>query len=87
VSSQKYFEGAPAIAIEVISPSNTARQIDAKTALYFECGAREVWRFSRKKRQVTIQVPGGVRAIVEDSVITTPLLPRLALAVKAILGD
>ena len=72
-------EGAPAIAIEVISPSNTAKQIDAKTELYFECGALEVWRFFPKTRQVTIEVPGGVRVIAADGVITTPLLPGLAL--------
>ena len=68
----KYFEGAPAIAIEVISP---------------ECGAREVWSFFPKTRQVTIQVPGSVRVIAEDGVITTPLLPGLAMAVKDIFGD
>src|SRR5580692_10743280 len=39
----KYLTGAPAIAIEVISPGNTAKQIDAKAALYFEFGASEVW--------------------------------------------
>src|ERR1700685_728880 len=75
----KYFEGAPAIAIEVISPSNAVKQIEAKTQLYFECGALEVWRFFQKKRQVTIQVRGrAVRVIPEDSVITTPLLPGLS---------
>ncbi|MGA3237200.1 MAG: Uma2 family endonuclease [Bryobacteraceae bacterium] len=83
----KYFEGAPAIAIEVISPSNTVKRIDAKAQLYFQFGAREVWRFFPKKKQVTIQVPGGVRVIAGDEVITTPLLPGLALAVKEIFGD
>jgi len=83
----KYFEGAPAIAIEVISPSNTAKRIDAKAKLYFESGAREVWSFFPKTRQVTIQVPGGVRVIAQDGVITTPLLPGLAMAVKDIFGD
>src|ERR1700678_255783 len=35
----KYFEGAPAIAIEVISPSNTPKRVRVKTELYFEGGA------------------------------------------------
>ena len=83
----KYFEGAPAIAIEVISPSNTAKQIDRKAALYFECGAREVWRFFPKTKQVTIQTPSGSQVIAGDSVITTPLLPGLALSVKDLFGD
>jgi Uma2 family endonuclease len=84
---EKYLTGAPAIAIEVVSPSNTAKQIDRKAKLYFECGAREVWSFFPKTRQVTIQVPGSVRVIAEDGVITTPLLPGLAMAVKDIFGD
>jgi Uma2 family endonuclease len=84
---EKYLIGAPAIAIEVISPSNTVKRIDAKAQLYFQFGARELWRFFPKKKQVTIQLPGNVRVIAEDEVITTPLLPGLALAVKEIFGD
>jgi Uma2 family endonuclease len=83
----KYFEGAPAIAIEVISPGNTAKRIDAKAELYFQFGAREVWRFFPKKKQVTIHVPGSARVITGDEVITTPLLPGLALSLTEIFGD
>ncbi len=34
---------APEICVEVLSPSNTAQEIQEKTALYFEAGAYEVW--------------------------------------------
>lgn len=84
---EKYLIDAPAIAIEVISPSNTAARIDAKAALYFECGASEVWRVFPKTKQVTIEVAGGARVITENSAITTPLLPGLTLAVNQILGS
>jgi Uma2 family endonuclease len=86
-SEAKYLVNAPAIAIEVISPSNTAKRIDAKAELYFQFGAREVWRFLPKKKQVMIQVPGSVQVIAEDSAITTPLIPGLTLAVKELFGD
>src|ERR1700722_1132131 len=76
---EKYLVGAPAIAIEVISPSNTAEPIDVKAELYFQFGAREVWRFFPKTKHVMIRVPGSVRMLAEDSVLTTPLLPGLAL--------
>jgi Uma2 family endonuclease len=36
-------ERAPEICIEVLSPSNTAEEMDEKCALYFEAGAQEVW--------------------------------------------
>jgi Uma2 family endonuclease len=84
---EKYLIGAPAIAIEVISPSNTPKRIAVKTELYFECGALEVWCFSPKKRRASIRVPGSERAIAVDGVITTPLLPGLALSVQEIFGD
>jgi Uma2 family endonuclease len=84
---EKYLIGAPAIAIEVISPSNTVKRIDAKAELYFQFGAREVWRVLPKKRQVMIQVPGSVRVIAGDSVVTTALPPGLALTVQEIFGD
>jgi len=34
---------APEICVEVLSPSNTAAEIDEKRALYFDAGATEVW--------------------------------------------
>jgi Uma2 family endonuclease len=37
------FERSPDICIEIISPSNSASEIDEKRALYFDAGAAEVW--------------------------------------------
>ena len=34
---------APDICVEVKSPSNSKREMDAKRALYFGAGAKEVW--------------------------------------------
>jgi Uma2 family endonuclease len=34
---------APEICVEILSPSNTQREIDEKRALYFDAGATEVW--------------------------------------------
>ena len=34
---------APDICIEILSPSNSAAEIDEKRALYFDAGAAEVW--------------------------------------------
>lgn len=38
-----YLEGAPFLAIEVISESNTAEQMDRKIKMYLANGGREVW--------------------------------------------
>ncbi|MEM6328972.1 MAG: Uma2 family endonuclease [Planctomycetota bacterium] len=37
------FTTAPEVCVEVLSPSNSAAEIELKTQLYFDAGAREVW--------------------------------------------
>ena len=37
------FPKSPEICVEVLSPSNTAAEIEEKRKLYFDAGAREVW--------------------------------------------
>jgi hypothetical protein len=41
--TQTCLSRAPDICVEILSPSNTAREIEEKIALYFESGASEVW--------------------------------------------
>ncbi len=38
-----YLEGAPDLAVEVLSPGNTVEEIDDKLTEYFENGSRLVW--------------------------------------------
>jgi len=38
-----YLEGAPDLAVEVLSPDNTVEEIDDKLTEYFENGSRLVW--------------------------------------------
>ncbi|HTX39190.1 MAG TPA: Uma2 family endonuclease [Bryobacteraceae bacterium] len=81
---QDYLQGSPAIAIEVVSPGNTPRALAAKTALYFEYGALEVWHFYPEEGHAVVQIAGAEPATVRDFV-TTPLLPGFALHVQEIL--
>jgi Uma2 family endonuclease len=83
----QYFEGAPAIAIEVVSPSNTADELAAKTRLYFQHGAREVWRVYQKAQYVEVHVPGGSREVLLHESLTTPLLPGFSMPVTELLGE
>jgi Uma2 family endonuclease len=41
--TQSCFVRAPDICVEILSPSNTKREIQEKISLYFESGAQEVW--------------------------------------------
>jgi Uma2 family endonuclease len=50
---EKFFPFAPDLAVEVLSPSNTTREISEKIAFYFAAGSRAVWVFNPKKRTAT----------------------------------
>jgi Uma2 family endonuclease len=83
-TARDYLERSPAIAIEVVSPSNTPRNLADKTAAYFEFGALEVWHFYPDEHHVVVYVAGAEPATIRDFV-TTPLLPGLPLDVQEIL--
>jgi Uma2 family endonuclease len=48
------FAGAPDLAVEVLSPSNTPAGMHAKVADYLAAGARRVWVVDPEARTVTI---------------------------------
>ena len=50
----KFGPFAPDLAVEVMSPSNTMREMEEKVALYFAAGARAVWGFNPKKKTVAV---------------------------------
>jgi Uma2 family endonuclease len=50
----KAFSGAPDLAVEVLSPSNTPAGIRAKVADYFAAGSRCVWVIDAEARSVTV---------------------------------
>ena len=68
----EYFEGSPALAIEVASESNTAAQLDLKMELYFAHGAEEVWIVFPKTRRVRAHFPDG-----HSETLATELLSAL----------
>jgi len=49
-----FLEGAPDLAVEVLSPGNTIEEIDDKIAEYFENGARLVWVISPTQHYVLV---------------------------------
>jgi Uma2 family endonuclease len=56
-----YFTGAPDLVIEVLSPSNTAEEIEEKKTLCLKTGALEFWVLSGKQRTVTAYAAGTYR--------------------------
>ncbi len=62
---KSYWTGAPDLAIEVISPSDTVERIEAKVVEWLESGARMLWVVSPKMRTVTVY-----RSLTEVAVLT-----------------
>ncbi len=85
-SEGKYLEGAPAIAIEVVSPHDRAADLDRTTDVYFRHGAREVWRLYQSTRRMVIYSGSPSQVRVEHEAVTTPLLPGFSLTLRDILG-
>lgn len=49
-----FLEGAPDLAVEILSPSNTVEEIHNKLVEYFENGARLVWVIHPKENYVLV---------------------------------
>jgi Uma2 family endonuclease len=61
-----YFRGAPDLVIEVLSPSNTASEMNEKEKLCLENGAREFWVVDPDLRQVKVSTPDGITTTYRD---------------------
>lgn len=54
---EKFWPGAPDLAVEVVSPSDTLYEVEEKIEEYLEAGVKLVWIVNPKKRTVTIYQP------------------------------
>ena len=77
-----YFEGAPALAVEVISKSNTAEMMQRKVELYLENGGREVWVFYPRTESVSVR--RGKSSIEVEGMLTSKLLPGVSIDISKV---
>lgn len=78
-------EGAPDLAIEVISPSNTLREMDQRVSDFFAAGCQRVWLVYPEHREVYIHGLTGVARRRGDETLEDPeLLPGLSVKVSSL---
>jgi Uma2 family endonuclease len=65
---QVCFTEAPEICIEVMSPSNSRREMRKKKRLYFEAGAEEVW-FREQDGRMAFYLKAAPDVAVEASIL------------------
>ncbi len=83
----KDIEGAPDLAIEVLSPSDQAAAMRRKMKQYFAAGSRAVWLVYPELREVEIweSASGPVRVVGDgDTLESRDLLPGFSLSVSSL---
>ncbi len=83
---QSYYQLAPDLAIEIISPSERAVDIPAQLRDYLHAGVRQVWQVYADTQEVMVYLPDGtVRTYDAGQVIPgADVLPGFELPVEAI---
>ena len=81
-----FLEGAPDIAVEVLSPSNTQAEMDERMLDFFEAGCRVVWIVDPLRRSIIIHRPDVSPVILaeNDTLKEEELLPGFSLVVREV---
>ena len=66
---------APDIAVEVLSPSETAIDVHRKVRDYLGGGSKEVWILDHENGELFVHTSSAIRLLLEQDVLETPLLP------------
>jgi Uma2 family endonuclease len=85
-TSERYFPGAPDLAVEVVSPSDTASEIHNKVFDYLRAGTRLVWVVYPQSRTLAVYGPDApTRFLESDGVLDGgEVLPGLALPLREV---
>jgi Uma2 family endonuclease len=65
--AEGYRSGAPDLAVEVLSPIDRKTQVERKTALWLELGAKAVWNVDPRKRTVEVVRADGERKLFHET--------------------
>jgi Uma2 family endonuclease len=80
---ERIFRGAPELAIEVVSPSDTTKRLKTKVDTYLRGGSNTVWVVFPDSRSVTIYSGDSIRELKGDQIIDDPRLPRFSMPVSS----
>ena len=76
----------PDIAVDVLSPSETAIGLRKKVREYLKAGAKEVWLIDQANAEVVIHGIPAVRILEASGTLESPLLPGFAPSIAELLG-
>jgi Uma2 family endonuclease len=81
-----FFEGVPDLAVEVVSPEDTKREIAEKVNMWLAHGTVSCWVADPAKQTITIHRTGQkpVRLTTDDELRDEPTLPGFVLSVSEV---
>ena len=79
----RILQGPPEIAMEIVSPSDTASHLKAKVEAYLTNGSSSVWVIFPELKSVEVHRPGSMHELKGDDRIDDPLLPGFSVPVSA----
>jgi len=79
----RIFQGAPDLAIEIVSPSDTARHVKRKVDAYLEGGSKSFWVVYPDAKSVEVHSIGSTREFKSDQKIEDLLLPGFSAPVAS----
>ena len=85
-TGERYFPGAPDLAVEIVSPGDSASDIHDKVVDYLRAGTRLVWVVYPRSKTVAVYKFGAEGQIVEQDgrLDGADVLPGLSLPVRDI---
>lgn len=84
-STHAFIEGAPTLAVEVVSPGDLWSQVEKKVQLYLETGTEVVWIVDPQTETVSVRTPDESRTYDKGSILTgEPILPGFKIPLKEI---
>jgi Uma2 family endonuclease len=89
VGDDQHFKGAPEIAVEIISPSESAADVEQKASLLLAAGCQTLWVVYPKTQTVHVFTPGGRATIcgINDMLPALPLGPENRIPVTKLFED
>lgn len=84
-----YFAGPPELAVEVVSPDDSKREVTQKVATWLSFGTEEVWVVAPKSKSVTVyrSISEPVVFGESDTLISGGVLPEFEIAVSELFAE
>jgi Uma2 family endonuclease len=76
----------PDIAVEVLSPSESAIEVHRKALEYLAAGSQEVWQIDHENGEIFVQTNSGIRLLRGEARLEIPLLPGFSATVSMLLA-